>query len=203
MLDIQPGRRNLSPIQRIAVTEKYRPIYERQAKEKQSKYYGNQYDGRKSGLTPNLGEVPINKKSENETNTKLAKIAGVGKETYRMGAKVLDSDDEELKSLSNKKVRWSTIRKNTTHIKYIKVLDKLYKVTDISLSEMSISASECENPAPVAEKDVFLLEELQEFHITLYNKHEKPNITDFSEWKKQHNCQWNQHFFIVYMSLYI
>lgn len=87
---------------------------------------------------------------------------------------------------------------NITHIKFIKVLDKLYRVTDISLSEMSISASECENPAPVAEKDVFLLEELQEFHITLYNKHEKPNITDFSEWKKQHNCQWNQHFFIVY-----
>ena len=27
MLDIQLGRRNLSPIQRIAVTEKYRPIY--------------------------------------------------------------------------------------------------------------------------------------------------------------------------------
>lgn len=33
MLDIQLGRRNLSPIQRIAVTEKYRPIYEKQAKE--------------------------------------------------------------------------------------------------------------------------------------------------------------------------
>lgn len=30
MLDIQLGRRNLSPIQRIAITEKYRPIYERQ-----------------------------------------------------------------------------------------------------------------------------------------------------------------------------
>ena len=29
----QLGRRNLSPIQRIAVTEKYRPIYEKQAKE--------------------------------------------------------------------------------------------------------------------------------------------------------------------------
>lgn len=35
MLDIQLGRRNLSPIQRIKVTEKYRPIYERQAKENQ------------------------------------------------------------------------------------------------------------------------------------------------------------------------
>lgn len=35
MLDIQLGRRNLSPIQRIAVAEKYRPIYERQARENQ------------------------------------------------------------------------------------------------------------------------------------------------------------------------
>ena len=32
MLDIQLGRRNLSPIQRISITEKYRPIYEKQAK---------------------------------------------------------------------------------------------------------------------------------------------------------------------------
>lgn len=35
---------NLSPIQRIAVTEKYRPIYEKQAKENQVKAgieYGN------------------------------------------------------------------------------------------------------------------------------------------------------------------
>lgn len=33
MLDIQLGRRNLSPIQRIAIAEKYRPIYEKQARE--------------------------------------------------------------------------------------------------------------------------------------------------------------------------
>ena len=33
MLDIQLGRRNLTPIQKIAITEKYRPIYEKQAKE--------------------------------------------------------------------------------------------------------------------------------------------------------------------------
>lgn len=33
MISRQLGRRNLSPIQRIAVAEKYRPIYERQAKE--------------------------------------------------------------------------------------------------------------------------------------------------------------------------
>lgn len=78
---------------------------------------------------------------------------------------------------------------NITYIKYIKVLDKLYKVTDISMSDMSIKSIECENDSLAAVEDVFLLEELQEFHITLYNKYEKPNITDFSEWKNQHNCQ--------------
>lgn len=31
---------------------------------------------------------------------------------------------------------------NITHIKFIKVLDKLYRVTDISLSDMSISGCE-------------------------------------------------------------
>jgi len=36
MLDIQLGRRNLSPIQRIAIAEKYRNIYEKQAKENMS-----------------------------------------------------------------------------------------------------------------------------------------------------------------------
>ena len=35
MLDIQLGRRNLSPIHRIAITEKYRTIYEKQARENQ------------------------------------------------------------------------------------------------------------------------------------------------------------------------
>lgn len=76
---------------------------------------------------------------------------------------------------------------NITHIKFIKVLDKLYRVTDISLLEMSISASECENPAPVVEKEVFLLEELQEFHITLCNRRGKAEIIGINEWKKLHN----------------
>lgn len=35
MPDIQLGRRNLSPIQRIAVAEKYRPFYEKKAKQEQ------------------------------------------------------------------------------------------------------------------------------------------------------------------------
>lgn len=76
---------------------------------------------------------------------------------------------------------------NITHIKYIKVLDKLYKVTDISMSDMSIKAIECENDSLATVEEVFLLEELQEFHITLYNRRGKPMIINFSEWKKLHN----------------
>lgn len=65
MLDIQLGRRNLSPIQRIAVVEKYRPMYEKEAKANQSEYHGNQYD-KKSGLTENLPQVQ-SKKERNPT----------------------------------------------------------------------------------------------------------------------------------------
>ena len=99
MLDIQLGRRNLSPIQRIAVAEKYRPIYEKQAKENQSEYHGNQYD-QKNGLTVNLPQVQKNKsKSERNptTDKKLSDIAGVSEKTYRMGTKVLNSDNEDIK----------------------------------------------------------------------------------------------------------
>lgn len=93
MLDIQLGRCNLSPIQRIAVTEKYRPIYEKQAKENLVNA------GRKGGLSTQnkpLVNLPNPIKPIN-TSEKLADIAGVSEKTYRMGAKVLSSDDEELK----------------------------------------------------------------------------------------------------------
>ena len=88
MLDIQLGRRNLSPIQRIAVAEKYRPIYERQAKDNQKSGGGD----KKTGLV-NLPKAitPIN------TSEKLASIADVSEKTYRMGSKILQSDNDRLK----------------------------------------------------------------------------------------------------------
>lgn len=94
MLDIQLGRRNLSPIQRIAIAEKYRPIYEKQAKERQATSTG----GVNPQLTQNFVEADKNKnRSDNETNAKLAKIANVNRETYRQAKRVLDSDNEDLK----------------------------------------------------------------------------------------------------------
>lgn len=88
MLDIQLGRRNLSPIQRISITEKYRPIYEKQARENQL----NALKQNQNTVLPNLV-----KRESIDTTKKLAEVANVGKETYRMGKKILDSDNKEVK----------------------------------------------------------------------------------------------------------
>lgn len=71
MLDIQLGRHNLSPIQRIAVAEKYRPIYEKQAKENQSEA-GKEYGNGKNSSSPNGEKLNVH------TDKELAKMAGVG-----------------------------------------------------------------------------------------------------------------------------
>lgn len=98
MLDIQLGRRNLSPIQRIAVAEKYRPIYEKRTKKNQSKA-GKEYGNGGTKLTENLPQASNekDKKERNPTTDKrLSDMAGVSEKTYRMGAKILKSDNEDL-----------------------------------------------------------------------------------------------------------
>lgn len=49
--------------------------------------------------------IPANPITSVDTTKKLSKLAGVGKETYRMDAKILNSDNEKLKQevLSGKK----------------------------------------------------------------------------------------------------
>lgn len=99
MLDIQLGRRNLSPIQRIAIAEKYRPMYEKEAKENQVNAGGDKKSEEyKKSLTVNLPQAIKNNKERNPTtDKKLADIADVSEKTYRMGAKILNSDNEDLK----------------------------------------------------------------------------------------------------------
>ena len=96
MSDILPNvristRRNLSPIQKIDIAEKYRPIYEKQAKENlinAGKLFGK-------GKKP-LVKLPNPIASVN-TAEKLASIANVSEKTYRRGAKILNFDNEKLK----------------------------------------------------------------------------------------------------------
>lgn len=92
MLDIQLGRRNLSPIQRIAITEKYRPIYEKQAKENKSANGGDKKSESQNSSTP------IEPRNKIDVRAKLAETAGVSTDTYSKGKKILDSNNEEIKN---------------------------------------------------------------------------------------------------------
>ena len=76
----------------IAVAEKYRPIYEKQAKEIQ----GTRND-LKNNFTANLPQSSNTKERNPTTDKKLSDIAGVSEDTYSKGKKILDSDNEELK----------------------------------------------------------------------------------------------------------
>ena len=131
MLDIQLGRRNLTPIQKIAITEKYRPIYEKQAKE-------NSLSNLKQNT--DVVKLPTRMKKDNmgRTSEKLASIANVSEKTYRMGAKILNSGNEKLKQevLSGEKSINAGYKKLTGKKvgKRIKELERLYGIQNGSTS---------------------------------------------------------------------
>lgn len=87
------GRRNLTPLQRIELAEKYRPMYRKKAKENQ----GTRND-LKNNITANLPQSSSNsdKKRNSTVDKQLSDIAGTSERTYRMGAKILNSGDETL-----------------------------------------------------------------------------------------------------------
>ena len=118
---------NLSPIQRIAVAEKYRPIYEKQAKENQ----GVRND-LKNNIPQNIGESEKRKRAKDrEVNSKLAKVANVNPETYRQAKRVLDSNNEELKE----RVLSGEIGGSAKKVgKRIKGLERLYGIQNGSTS---------------------------------------------------------------------
>lgn len=94
---LQIAKRNLTVAERIRLAVKSRPAIEKAARERQAE------GGRKGGsVSPNKlplksGEASENEKDKkNETDVKLAKIAGVGADTYRKGKRVLDSENKEI-----------------------------------------------------------------------------------------------------------
>lgn len=114
---------NLSPIQRIAVAEKYRPIYEKQAKENLVKA-GNNYGVGKNKKPFQKSENPI---APINITKKLAKTAGVSTDTYSKGKKILDSDNEKLK----KEVLSGEIGGSAKKVgKRIKELERLYGIRE-------------------------------------------------------------------------
>lgn len=90
MVRQQLGRRNLSPIQRISISEKYRPFYEEKAKKNKSINGGNKKSDSQNSSTPVLEEQKI------DVRAKLAELAYVSTDTYSRGKKILDSGNKEL-----------------------------------------------------------------------------------------------------------
>lgn len=112
MLNTQLGRRNLSPIQRIAITEKYRPIYEKQARENQSKAGGD-----KKSLSQNSSKA-VDPENKIDVRAKLAETAGVGTGTIARFNRVMNSNDEELK----RKVLANEVSINASYEKLSKLI---------------------------------------------------------------------------------
>ena len=72
-------------------------------------------------------------------------------------------------------------------IKYIKVLHKVYRITDISFSAMTIRAVEADaSIAEIPEDEMFNVAELSEFRITLINNGGLAKVIDFEVWKREH-----------------
>lgn len=79
----QLSRRNLRDLQRIEIVRKLEDVVREKAKQRQSLYYGNQYE---SGLQENFPDVQ-NVQSRDE----LGKMAGVSGKTYEKGVAVLEN----------------------------------------------------------------------------------------------------------------
>lgn len=148
MLDIQLGRRNLSPIQRIAITEKYRPIYEKQARENQ----GTRND-LKNNFTVNLPQSSEKKERNPTTDKKLSDMAGVSEKTYRMGAKILNSDNEEIKE----KVLSGEMSINAGYNKIREDIKQKENISNETTTTQSILKKEISKP--ITENGVVLLPE--------------------------------------------
>lgn len=92
----QLGRRNLSPIQRISVVDKFKKKIQEQAAMNKSDAIAESNKKRASNVLQ-MEKNETNKKERIHTDKELAKMAGVGTDTYSKGKKILDSNNEELK----------------------------------------------------------------------------------------------------------
>ena len=71
----------------------FRSKEEKTNADKKSKFY-------QKSLTENLPQAISTKGRNSTTDKKLSDIAGVSEKTYRMGAKVLNSSNENVKTVS-------------------------------------------------------------------------------------------------------
>jgi hypothetical protein len=91
IINNQLGRRNLSPVDRVALVELKRPLLEARAKERQIASGGD-----KRAVVKNFTQ-PLNNAEKGKTRDKLASEAGVSGPTYDRLKKVNERGVEELK----------------------------------------------------------------------------------------------------------
>lgn len=141
MLDIRLGRRNLTPIQKIAITEKYRPIYEKQAKKNKQNAMmiaRQNNENNKNEQFSQISSTTVDSKNKIDVRAKLAETAGVSTDTYSKGKKILNSNNEKLKQevLSGEKSINAGYKELTGKKvgKRIKELERLYGIQNGSTS---------------------------------------------------------------------
>lgn len=75
---------------------------------------------------------------------------------------------------------------NNTKIKYLKVLDKIYRIRELSFFYMSIEAVETDMVVgDVPADEVWDIEEFKNYKIKLINNGGHAEIVDFSAWKSK------------------
>lgn len=95
ILDIQLGRRNLPSAQRLAVMDKFKKKIQEQAANKKSKDIADSNKRRSSNVLQM--EKNEDKPKIIHTDKEIARMAGVSEKTYHMEAKVLNSNNEDIK----------------------------------------------------------------------------------------------------------
>ena len=82
------------------------------------------------------------------------------------------------------------MEENISKIKYILILDKIYKVTSINWQHLTLEAKGTELcVGDVPESELWGVSELEEFKIRLVNNGCKADVIDMAEWRKGHGMR--------------
>lgn len=91
-----------------------------------------------------------------------------------------------MEDVKQREDRLEVLDINNTKIKYLKVIDKIYKITKISFFYMEIEASETDLTIDdVPEDEVWDLEEFKNYRVKLVNNGGMGEIVDFEEFKNR------------------
>ena len=93
MLERQLGRRNLNSYQRSMLALTMEPLMKKIAKEAQ---------GKRNDLDPNFRQNSVGSSTENYSDRKMAKVAGVSHDTIRKVRTLKDEADEDMKNALQK-----------------------------------------------------------------------------------------------------